>query len=131
MTKSLRIAMAAVTAGAAVLSAAAPAAARDHHWKNNHHHDNDGEVAAAAVVAGLLGLAIGAAVSSSKRSPTYVAAADGPLPPPGPAPAVYEPEPAYVDLSAISPPAGVCRTETWTWNRDAQRHVRVVSEAPC
>jgi hypothetical protein len=68
MRKALTAAMAAITLGGAVCATAAPAEAQ--HYRGGysggyyggyrHHHDNGG----AAVAAGVLGLALGAAIAS-------------------------------------------------------------------
>ena len=61
MRKVLASALAAVTFGGAVLAAAAPAQAE--HNNNYRRHKGGGDTAAAAVIAGIAGLAIGAAIS--------------------------------------------------------------------
>src|SRR5438445_7252770 len=68
MRKALTAAMAAITLGGAVCATAAPAEAEHYRGGNyggyyggyRHHHDNGG----AAVAAGVLGLALGAAIAS-------------------------------------------------------------------
>lgn len=69
MRKALTAAMAAITLGGAVCATAAPAEARpyDHHYYGGGRHygrNNDG----AAVAAGVVGLALGAALASSNHS---------------------------------------------------------------
>jgi len=73
MRKSLTTAMAALTFGAAVAATAAPADARDYdgyrgHRYYGHHHDND---TGTAVAAGVVGLALGAALASSNHNSGY------------------------------------------------------------
>jgi hypothetical protein len=65
MRKFLASAVAALTFGGAVLATATPA---DAQYRYRRHRDNDGDVAAAAIVAGVAGLALGSALSSSNRS---------------------------------------------------------------
>ena len=79
MRKSLTVAMAALTFGGAVAATAAPAEARSHGYYNgynggyyggggyHHHHNNTG----AAVAAGVVGLALGAALASSNSNHGY------------------------------------------------------------
>jgi hypothetical protein len=67
MRKVLTAALAAITFGAAVASAAAPAQAEPHRYYGGgyeRHHDNDAGV---AVAAGVVGLALGAALAGSGR----------------------------------------------------------------
>jgi hypothetical protein len=128
MTKTLRIAMAAVTAGAAVLSAAAPAAARDHHrW--HHDHNDDGDVAAAAVVAGVLGLAIGAAImSSAKRTPVVHTVQRGDY---VSLPAEDAQPYAAVETDEAAPAPAACSRGDWAWDGWEKRYVWVVTATPC
>jgi hypothetical protein len=65
MRKVLTAALAAITLGGAVCATAAPAEARDHYYGGRYygggrHQDGSG----AAVAAGVLGLALGAAIAS-------------------------------------------------------------------
>ncbi len=67
MRKPLVAAIAAITFGGAVAASAQPAEARDY----RRHRDRDNDAAAAAIVAGVAGLAIGAALGSSSRNRSY------------------------------------------------------------
>jgi hypothetical protein len=71
MRKSLTTAMAALTFGGAIAATAAPAEARDR--GNYYRHDRHGNNTGAAVAAGVVGLALGAALASSgnRRSSGY------------------------------------------------------------
>ena len=73
MKKSLAAAMAAITFGGAVAAAAVPAQARPYNYRYyggdyRHHRDNDAGV---AVAAGIVGLALGAALASSNNGHSY------------------------------------------------------------
>ena len=63
MRKFLTSALAAVTFAGAVAATATPAAADSYRYYRHHHHG--GDTAAAAIVAGVAGLALGSALSSS------------------------------------------------------------------
>lgn len=70
MRKFITTALAALTAAGAVVAAAVPADARDydrHGYSYGHHHGGS-NTAAIAAVAGIAGLAIGAALSDSGKS---------------------------------------------------------------
>jgi hypothetical protein len=74
MRKFLASALAAVTFGGAVAAAASPATAAPYRYHHSRHHGGHGDAAAAAVVAGIAGLAIGAALSDGdhdRRSSYY------------------------------------------------------------
>ena len=70
MRKSLTAAMAALTFGGAVAATAAPAEARPHrgYYGHDRHH---GSNAGAAVAAGVVGLALGAAIAGSNHNNGY------------------------------------------------------------
>lgn len=55
-----------VATGASLLISIAPAQAQDWRWRR-HYRDRGGDVAGAALVAGIAGLAIGAAISNDRR----------------------------------------------------------------
>ena len=104
MKKILTGALAALTLGGVVLGGATQASARD--W--DHHGDRTG----AAVVAGIAGLAIGAALASDH--PYYA-----------PAPVYYAaPPPAYYEGPAYYSYDNDCRVE-WRWNRRWGHYERV------
>ncbi|MDD3837703.1 MAG: hypothetical protein WCY15_00200 [Phenylobacterium sp.] len=67
MRKPLVGALAAVTFGGAVAASATPASADS--WRR--HRDRDNDAAAAAIVAGVAGLAIGAALAGNSRDRGY------------------------------------------------------------
>ena len=69
MRKSLVAAMAAVTFGGAVAASATSANAQSYYRHRDRDRDND--AAAAAVVAGIAGLAIGAALAGNSRNRGY------------------------------------------------------------
>jgi hypothetical protein len=71
MRKFLATALAAVTFGGAVAASATPAAAASYRHHHRHHHGGGGDVAAAAVIAGIAGLALGAAVADNDRGGRY------------------------------------------------------------
>lgn len=56
-----------VATGASLLAAAVPAQAQDWRWHRHYYRDRGGDVAGAALVAGIAGLAIGAAISNDHR----------------------------------------------------------------
>jgi hypothetical protein len=63
MHKFIATALAALTFGGAVLATAAPAQADSRHRYYRGHHHSGGNTAAAAAIAGIAGLAIGAAIA--------------------------------------------------------------------
>ena len=65
MRKILASTLAAVTAAGAVAATPGPADARTHSYPSYSHHHDGGAAAAAAIIAGVAGLAIGSALSSS------------------------------------------------------------------
>lgn len=74
MRKAFKAAVAAVSLGAAALVTAVPAQAQPYHRYDRRHDDND--VAGAAIAAGIVGLALGAALSSSNRNDRYYTGSD-------------------------------------------------------
>jgi hypothetical protein len=117
MKKALTAAMAAVTLGGAVAATAAPAEARDwgHHYYGGyygHRHHGDG---GAAVAAGVVGLALGAALANGSHGYVY----DRPYY------RDYDYGPAYYE------PYGVCVADRWVWDPYIGRHVRVRERYPC
>lgn len=130
MRKILTAAMAALTFGGAVAATASPAAAHD--WDHDDHggyygggysrhdHDNGG----IAIAAGVVGLALGAALAGGGHSYSYGPSYrsyygsyyDGP----------YE-RPAYY----AAPAYRVCESERWVWDPYYRRNVPVVTRYAC
>jgi hypothetical protein len=112
MRKAISVAVAALTL---VTSTTASAGDR---WRRHHHDDHDGEKVAIAAVAGLVGLAIGAAVMSSSRDkarPVDVATGPEPLQPD------RQNIPWYGPYSAG---ADGCFVERWVYDPAQDRQVR-------
>lgn len=130
MRKSLTAALAAITFGGAIAATAAPAEARDHRgyyrYDRHHHHDNTG----AAVAAGVVGLALGAALASSSNNHGYYSRGyayndryygdryyrGG----------YYAPRAYYYDRGYA-----VCETSRWVYDPYIDRRVRVRSTYAC
>jgi hypothetical protein len=123
MRKHLTAAMAALTLGGAIAATATPAGAHD--WDRGYHgggyygggrHDrnNDG----AAVAAGVVGLALGAALASGGHGYGYA----------------YAPpyRSVYYAPDYYGPPAyRVCESERWVWDPYYRRSVPVVTRYAC
>lgn len=101
MTRKISTVIGRVAAGLAALSmvVSATAASADsrgrHHYDRRGGHDRDGDIAGAAIVAGVIGLAIGAAIASDdhdRYDRPHRQRAYGPPPPP---PYGYAPRPYY------------------------------------
>lgn len=72
-----------VAAGLAALSLAAATTTASADGRHYRHHDGrGGDVAAAAIAAGVIGLAVGAAISDNDRGDRYDRRAYAPPPPP-------------------------------------------------
>jgi hypothetical protein len=69
MRKILAPTLAAVTAVGAVLATAAPAQAQ--HYRYYHHHHDNGDEVAAAIAGGVVGLALGSALSNHSSGRYY------------------------------------------------------------
>ena len=125
MTRKISAVIGRVAAGLAALSmvVSASAASADsrghHHYDRRGDHDRGGDIASAAIVAGVIGLAIGAAISGDdhdrydrpQRPRVYA-------PPPPPPPRYgYAPRPYYDDYDR----------DCWT-TRDYDRRSGVVYE---
>jgi len=120
MRKTLTAAMAAITLGGAITAAAAPAEARDGHrggyggygghYYRGGHYDNG-----AAVAAGVVGLALGAALASNSHSYYY----DRPYYRSG-----------YYD-SYYAPAYRICESERWVWDPYIHRRVPVRERYAC
>ena len=112
MRKALTAAMAAITLGGAVCAAAAPADARPHGYYGGHYyrHGNGG----AAVAAGVVGLALGAALASN-HGPYYGHAYYG-------GPYAYDYDYPYYRT---------CVTTRWVWDPYIGRRVPVRQPYAC
>ena len=117
MRKSLTAAMAALTFGGAI--AAAPAQARDHNYRGggyyhggHNNRSNDG----AAIVAGIAGLAIGAALANGGHSYDYNRGG------------YYAPR-AYG--YGYARPYAVCQGSRWVWDPYIRRNVLVRERYAC
>ncbi|MDE2486140.1 MAG: hypothetical protein KGO51_01970 [Alphaproteobacteria bacterium] len=120
MRKLLAAGLAALTFGGAVAAAAIPATAEAREWHDGHgyrgdwdrHHDNGG----AAIVAGIAGLAIGAALADSSH-PRYDRG--------------YAYRPTYYGYDDDDDGYRVCETRHWAWDPYIHRRVLVTSHYAC
>jgi hypothetical protein len=119
MRKTLTAAMAAITLGGAISAAAAPVEARPdhggyggHYYGGGHYHNNGG----AAVAAGVVGLALGAALASNSHSYYY----DRPYYGSG-----------YYDSGYYAPAYRVCESTRWVWDPYIHRQVPVRERYAC
>jgi hypothetical protein len=117
MRKALTAALAAITLGGAVCATAAPAEAQRYyggHYGGYRHHDNTG----AAVAAGVVGLALGAALASNHGyyNHGYYDRGYG----------YYGPAYAY-----DYPVYRTCETTRWVWDPYIGRRVPMRSVYPC
>jgi hypothetical protein len=121
MRKVLTTAMAAVTLGGAVAAAATPAAAQHYHGGYHgyygHHHDNAGP----AIAAGVLGLALGAAIASNGHGYGHSYYYDRPYYGGG----YYDYDDGY-----YAPPR-VCMTTRWVWDPYVGHRVPVRERYAC
>ena len=128
MRKFLASAMAALTFGGAMMAVATPAEAdryRRHHYR--HHHRGGDDVAIAAI-AGIAGLALGAALSDSNRSRS-----SGYYSRSYPYRGGYAYDPRYDSYSGGYYGRGhrICITRERVWDPYIGRHVRIQREYPC
>jgi opacity protein-like surface antigen len=146
MRKILNAALAAATLVGAVAATTVPAQAQP--WRyggygyyGGYYHHND--VAGPALAAGILGLAVGAAVASSSRpyyaypsygygygyAPSYYGYAPGYY---GYAPAPsYRYAPSYGYAPGYGYGGGYCQAGRWVWDPYVGRRVWVNSAYPC
>lgn len=128
MRKFIASALAALTFGGAVMAAATPAQAdRRHH---RHHHRGGGDDVAIAAIAGIAGLAIGAAISDGNRSRSsgyYSRSRSYPYR------SGYGYDPRYDTYSGGYYGRGdrVCITRERVWDPYIGRHVRIERQYPC
>jgi hypothetical protein len=136
MRKALAAGMAALTFGGAVAAAALPSAAEARDWHGGygyggyrggygyrgdwgrHHHGND--AAAAAVVAGVAGLALGAALSSNNRVYYDRGYYDR---------GYYGYAPGYYDYGYGG--YATCSSRRWVWDPYIGRRVLITSHYAC
>ena len=135
MRKSLTTAMAAITFGGAIAATAVPAEARDHggYYRYNgynggyrHHHGNS---TGTAVAAGVVGLALGAALASSNNNRGYYSRSYAYDPYYGDRyyrGGYYEPRAYYYDRGY-----DLCTTSRWVYDPYIGRRVRVRSTYAC
>ena len=131
MRKSLTVAMAALTFGGAVAASATPADARSRGYYNGynggyyggdyHHHHSSTD---AAIVAGVAGLAIGAALASSNRG--YPSSG-------GYYRSGYAYDPYYGDRYYAQPRYvyRTCVNERWVWDPYIREDVLIRSRYRC
>jgi hypothetical protein len=119
MRKFLTTALAAATAAGAIAATAAPAEARPHHYYRHHH--GGGDAVAAAAVAGIAGLALGAALSDHDGRSHYSYSTG------------YRYDPRYDSYYGRSyyPRERVCITQDRVWDPYIGRHVYVERRYPC
>ena len=121
MRKTLAAGLAALTFGGAIATAAIPATAeaRPYHGYYGgyhgygHHHDNS-----AAIVAGVAGLAIGAALASGNHHSYYRSGYYD-----------YGYAPSYYDYGYR--PYAMCESRRWVWDPYIGRRVLVTSHYAC
>lgn len=132
MRKFLTSAIAAVTLGGAVVAAAAPAEAQPYyrHGGGYYHHHHGGNDAAVAAVAGIAGLAIGAAIADGNRgSRGYPSGySSGYTYRNG-----YSYDPRYEGYSGdyYAPRDRVCLSRERVWDPYIGRHVTIERQYPC
>lgn len=124
MRKALTATIAAITLGGALAATAAPAEAQ--HWRGGYgghgyggryygHRDNAGP----AIAAGVLGLALGAAIASNGHSYYYDRPYYGSY------------GPGYYGPSYYGPGYRVCESTRWVWDPYIGRRVPVTDRYAC
>ena len=124
MRKTLTAAMAALTFGGAVAAAAVPAQARPNdggrYYGNDYRRDSRGNDAGVAIAAGIVGLALGAALTSGNHSTSYGS---------------YGYAQPYYGSSYNSGYYGggyrTCESTRWVYDRYTRRQVPVTSRYAC
>jgi opacity protein-like surface antigen len=124
MRKTLAAGLAALTFGGAIAAAAVPATAEARPYGGYHrgwdrHHNND--AAGAAIVAGIAGLAIGAALADNGHRNAYRGYSYD-----------YGYAPGYYDYDyGYRYRPQVCETRRWVWDPYIGRRVLVRSHYAC
>lgn len=131
MRKFLAPAMAAVTFGGAVLAAATPADAEryrgGHYYSGRHHHGGGGDDVAIAAVAGIAGLALGAAIADGNRSHSSAYYSRG-----YPYRGGYRYDPRYDSYDGgYYGRDRMCVSRERVWDPYIGRHVRIERQYPC
>lgn len=120
MRKALTAAMAALTFGGIALTAALPANAQPRgyyrDYRYDRHRDRD-----SALAAGVVGLALGAAIAGNNRSDRYYGGGYYDRGYYGPPPRYYGPPPRY----------RTCETNRWVWDPYIGRRVMVRDRYRC
>jgi hypothetical protein len=119
MQKSLAAAMAALTFGGAVAATAVPAEARPHYngYYDYRHHSGNG--AGTAIAAGIAGLALGAALSSSSHGNSYARGG-------------YAYDRGYYPRGYVyERPYRVCESERWVYDPYIGRRVPIIERYAC
>ena len=124
MRKTLTAAMAALTFGGAVAATAVPAQARGYeggrYYGGDYRRDYRGNDAGGAVAAGIVGLALGAALTSNSH-PSYSSYG-------------YAPRPYYgggYNNDGYYGGYRTCESRRWVYDRYLRREVQVVSRYAC
>jgi len=124
MKKTIAAGMAALTFGGAVAMAALPTAAEARDWHGGYryyggYHHHHGDAAGAALVAGIAGLAIGAALADGGHRTYYRTGYYD-----------YGYAPGYYDYGYYRP-YGVCSSERWVWDPYIRERVLIRHRYPC
>ena len=129
MRKLVVSALAALMAAGPVLALAGPAEAggdrRRHHYR--HHHRGGGDDVAIAAIAGIAGLAIGAAIADGNRGSRHYYGGRSSYR------TGYAYDPHYDSYYGGYYPRGrrICVTRERVWDPYIGRHVRIQREYPC
>ena len=128
MRKFIASALAALTFGGAVIAAATPAEADRYRGRHHHRHHGGGNDVAVAAIAGIAGLAIGAAIADGGRSRN-----SGYYSRSYPYRSGYGYDPRYDTYSGGYYGRGdrICITRERVWDPYIRRHVRVERQYPC
>ena len=125
MRKTLTAAMAALTFGGAVAASAVPAQARDYnnrYYGGDYRRDNRSNDAGVAIAAGIVGLALGAALTSGNQNTGYASYGYAQRP-------YYGPD-AY-NGGYYGGGYRTCESRRWVYDRYLRRDVQIVSRYAC